>query len=369
MATGQAETARVERPRRSRWPLLGTATAVVAVVLIFHNARYGAVSPRIRNPNDTGGPHRLADPLFGFEHWMAVVEIFSYVALVSILTLVVVLWRRYPRHPYLLMTLAITTLAWLDPVMNWATFASYNPDLWHWPEDWPLVSMSPTVEPLFIPAISMFVFPPFLPAVWALRRIQARSAVDSFVWRHPLVTLSGFVFIAGFLYDFAMEALCVRLGLYSFTQVIPFGSLFVGTRWQFPLLWQSSLISILMIPAALMIYRDDSGRAIAEKLAQRTNILPRRPSLGSFVVMLLVVNLAFIVYGVAYTAVTRWSGAATSVICPWPYPSAKIYDPQGFYEKSGQPGPYSVGKWSTRMSAQPEGRPHAVAADVADCRH
>jgi hypothetical protein len=252
--------------------------------------------------------------------------------------------------------------------MNWATFAAYNPDLWHWPEDWPLFSVSPTVEPLFIPAISMFVVPPFLAGVWALGRVQARRAVDSFVWSHPLLSLAALVFVAGFLYDFVMEALCVRLGLYSFTQVIPFGSLFVGTRWQFPLLWQSSLINILMIPAAVMIYRDDSGRSVAEKLARRAHFLPRRPALGSFVVMLVVVNLSFMIYGVAYTALTRWSGAATSVICPWPYPSAKIYDPQGFYEGSGQPGPYSEGKWTTWMSAQPQGRPNSTKVDISVCR-
>ena len=97
----------------------------------------------------------------------------------------------------------------------------------------------------------------------------------------------------GFVYDFAMEELCVRIGLYTFTQVIPFGSVFLGTRWQFPLLWQSSLISILMIPAAVMIYRDDTGRTVAEKLARRAKILPTRPVLGSFVVMLVGVNLAF----------------------------------------------------------------------------
>jgi Spirocyclase AveC-like len=159
--------------------------------------------------------------------------------------------------------------------------------------------------------------------------------------------------------------MCVRLGLYSFTQVIPFGSLFAGTPWQFPLLWQSSLINILMIPAAVMIYRDDSGRTVAEKLAQRAKISPRRPALGSFAVMLVVVNLAFMIYGVTYTAVTRWSGAATSVVCPWPYPSAKIYDPQGFYERSGQPGPYSAGKWSTWMSGQPNGRPWVSKASKA----
>jgi hypothetical protein len=63
-------------------------------------------------------------------------------------------------------------------------------------------------------------------------------------------------------------------------------------------------------------------------------------------------------YGFVYMAVTRWSGAATSVavaVAPWP--SAKVYDPQGFYEKHGAPGPFSQGIWSIWESAQPHGRP------------
>ncbi len=348
-------------------PWLPVASAVGAVLLglIAYNARYGAVSPRTRNPNDTGRPHPLSDPLFGYSHWIVTIEIFSYLALVAIIALIVVLWRRHPGHPYLLITIAVSTLAWLDAPMNWATFAAYNPDLWHWPEDWPIVSLSPTIEPLFIAAIAMFVVPPFFPAMWVLRRLQAGRARDAFVSRHPLISLSGLVFAFGFVYDFAMEELCVRIGLYTFTQVIPFGSVFTGTRWQFPLLWQSSLISILMIPAAILIYRDDTGRTEAERLALRLNVFPSRRVLGSFLVMLLAVNLAFMAYGVVYTVVSRWSGAATSIVCPWPWPSAKVYDPQGIYEQRGVPGPYSAGIWSSWESAQPDGRPVMLVPPVS----
>jgi hypothetical protein len=194
------------------WSVAAIVVALVLLGLIIRNARYGAVSPRIRNPNDSGGPHPLSDPLFGYGHWIVTIEIFSYLALVTIVALIVVLWRRYLKHPYLLMTIAVTTLAWLDAPMNWVTFAAYNPDLWHWPEDWPIVSLSPTVEPLFIAAISMFVVPPFFPAIRLLRRLQARGSSDSFVSRHPLILLSGLVFVFGFVYDFAMEELCVRGG-------------------------------------------------------------------------------------------------------------------------------------------------------------
>ena len=38
-------------------------------------------------------------------------------------------------------------------------------------------------------------------------------------------------------------------------------------------------------------------------------------------------------------------------------PEAKVYDPQGFYEKAGQPGPYFAGIWSGWQSGQPDGRP------------
>ncbi|MGH3556603.1 MAG: spirocyclase AveC family protein, partial [Mycobacterium sp.] len=45
-----------------------------------------------------------------------------------------------------------------------------------------------------------------------------------------------------------------------------------------------------------------------------------------------------------------------------------VYDPQGFYQENGQPGPYSVGIWSTWMSAQPNGRPSVqLPADGGRC--
>lgn len=107
-------------------------------------------------------PGMLTPEVFG-AYRIVIIEIFSYLAPVSIVALIVALWRRHPRHPYLLMTIAVSTLAWLDAPMNWATFAAYNPDLWHWPEGWPIVSLSPTIEPLFIAAIAMFVVPTFFP--------------------------------------------------------------------------------------------------------------------------------------------------------------------------------------------------------------
>ena len=344
--------------KRSPWLVFAIAVGVVLLGLIIHNARNGAVSPRIRNPNDTGGPHPLSDPLFGYGHWIVTIEIFSYLALVSIIALIAVLWRRYPNHPYLLMTIAVSTLAWLDAPMNWATFAAYNPDLWHWPEDWPIVSLSPTIEPLFIAAIAIFVVPPFFPAIWVLRHLQARRPLDSFVSRHPLISLSDLRF-----------RVRIRLRLRHGRAVRP--RRLVHFHPSDPLRIGLRRYPLAISPAVAVLadqHSDDSGRGV--DLSRRHRTYCRRAAgaacraaadpASAWVrssLMLIGVNLAFMTYGVVYTAVTRWSGAATSIVCPWPWPSAKVYDPQGFYEQSGAPGPFSEGIWSTWESAQPSGRP------------
>jgi hypothetical protein len=52
-------------------------------------------------------------------------------------------------------------------------------------------------------------------------------------------------------------------------------------------------------------------------------------------------------YGGAFGLI-RETKAATSVACPWPFPEVKVYDPQGLYEKHGDPGPFYEGIWASR---------------------
>ncbi|MEU1980972.1 spirocyclase AveC family protein [Nocardia sp. NPDC019395] len=331
------------------------ALALLIVALVAANARQGAVSDRIRNPEVTGAP-RPVEPLFGFDHWMDVIHIGTLVAVLLVIAIWVRMFRRNPRDPVLLMGFMTTMIVWQDPIMNWAPFAVYNPELWHWPEDWPLVSLSPTVEPFVVFGYVLFYLGPYFPAIWVLRKLQARRTPDSFVWKHPLISLTLLILPIGFVFDMILEVSLVRTGMYIYSQVIPIGSLFAGSTYQFPLLWESLSVTFVMIPAGVLIYRDDTGKTVAEKLAQRAEIFAGRPFLGMVLVMFLVMNLSYFVYG-GWFAVIKWTRVATSVACPWPYPEAKVYDPQGFYEESGEPGPYSAGIWSTWMSAQPDGRP------------
>lgn len=346
---------------------LGVVIALAVLGVIAYCARTGAVSDRIRNPDVTGAP-RPVRPLFGYTHWLGFLQqVFTVGTMLAVIVAFAVAWRRHPRHPVLLMAIVTTLIVWQDPIMNWAPYAVYNPQLWHFPEDWPLVSLSPTVEPFLVIGYVMFYLAPYFPAIWILRRIQARRPVDAFVWRHPLICMAGLIFVIGFILDAFLEITLVRTGMYIYSQVIPWLSVFPGKPWQFPLIYESSLVTLVMIPAGVLLYRDDTGRTVAEKLAQRVRIFAGRPVLGMFVVMLVIINAAYFGYGLGF-AVVKWTRTATSVACPWPYPEAKVYDPQGFYEKNGQPGPYSVGIWSTWMSAQPHGRPAVqLPADGGRC--
>jgi hypothetical protein len=132
--------------------------------------------------------------------------------------------------------------------------------------------------------------------------------------------------------------------------------MFGGTTFQFPLIWESLSVTFVMIPAALLVYRDDTGKSVAEKLAAKAKLFPKKPVLGTFLVMFAIINVSYFAYGAWFWAI-KASGAATSVACPWPFPEAKVFDPQGYYEKAGAEGPFSVGKWSTWQQGLPDGRP------------
>ena len=181
------------------------------------------------------GAPRPVRPLFGWTHWLGLEQIGTIVSLTIVVVAIAVLWRRYPKHPILLMALACTSIVWQDPIMNWAPYAVYNPQLWHWPETWGLVSVSPTVEPFVVIGYVMFYLAPYFPAIWILRRLQRGRPVESAVWRHPLLCLGALILVIGFVFDACLEITLVRTQMYIYAQVIPFGSIFTGTHLPVPL--------------------------------------------------------------------------------------------------------------------------------------
>jgi hypothetical protein len=328
------------------------------VLLVFglfaFNSTFGPTTARTINPAVSGAP-RPVEFSFGSD-FIVQMQWGTVGMMVLIIAVCWWAWRRQPGHPYVLMTIAATGIVWQDPIMNWAPYAVYNPQLWHLPETWWLAKLSPTVEPWVVIGYASFYFiVPFFAGTWVLRKWQARSTVDAFVWRHPLITLGALILVIGFVFDAMLEIFSIRAGLYIYSQVIPWGSFNAGDTFQFPLIWESVMVTFVMIPAGVLCYRDDTGRTQAEKLAQQFRLFRSRPTLATFLVMFLFLNIGYFAYGAGFGTI-RASGLATSVACPWPYPEVKIYDPQGYYEREGHPGPFFDGYWNTWMTGH-DGRP------------
>ena len=113
--------------------------------------------------------------------------------------------------------------------MNWAPYAVYNPQLWHWPETWPLVSLSPTVEPFIVVGYATFYFGAVLP-----RGVDPAAHPGAAAGRRRScggtrsISLAVLIFVIGFVFDAMLEIFLVRTQLYIYSQVIPFGSIFAG---------------------------------------------------------------------------------------------------------------------------------------------
>ena len=339
---------------------------LAALVAIAVNARTGPGSARIANPDVVGAP-RPVEPLFGFDHWITVHQIGTVVMMVLLIGGFVLAWRRHPRHPILLMVLATTLFVWQDPIMNWAPFAVYNPELWHWPETWPLVSLAPTVEPFIVIGYATFYMAPYFPAIWILRRLQARRPPESFVWRHPLVSLALLILPIGLVFDAFLEIFLVRTQLYIYSQVMPFGSFAAGEWYQFPFIWETVMVTFVMIPAGVLLYRDDTGKVAGREARPAGAGIPEAAGAGHVPRDVRHHQPGVLRVRRRLRAHPRPPRPRRRSPARGPSPRSKVYDPNGFYEENGQPGPYFPGIWSGWQSAQ-SGRPDVEApADGGRC--
>src|ERR1700676_1798215 len=90
---------------------------LAAIVAIAWNAR-NYPDARAGNPNVTGVP-RPVRYLFGYDHWITVLQVGTVIAVILLVAVFVWGFRRYGPHPVLLMGLVTTIIVWQDPIMNW----------------------------------------------------------------------------------------------------------------------------------------------------------------------------------------------------------------------------------------------------------
>ena len=103
--------------------------------------------------------------------------------MVVVLTIAVHAWRggETPRSPVLLMGLVTTLIVWQDPIMNWSPYAVYNPSCCTGRRSWPLIVLSPTVEPFIVFGYVMFYFGPYFPADLDSAQAAGEAGPESFV--------------------------------------------------------------------------------------------------------------------------------------------------------------------------------------------
>src|SRR6185437_4421067 len=119
------------------------ATVVVLGAIILMTAqKHGPSSPDNLNP-DGGGKPPPVEPLFYPFDWVMWGQILGALLAAGTIVASILVWRRHPGHPVILMVLATSTLFWWDPINNWAIGLVYNPNLWHFPRNWPWLNISP----------------------------------------------------------------------------------------------------------------------------------------------------------------------------------------------------------------------------------
>lgn len=365
------ESEGVDRGGQSRGPVPWKASlcwvlvAAMALFVLVMAEKDGPASPENANSAGAGQTSPVLPLLHPFD-WILWGQVAGALLAAGIVIASVVAWRRRPGHPVVLMVLASSTLLWWDPINNWSIGLVYNPNLWHFPREWPWFNISPVIEPLTSFVYAPYVLLPYFLAMPILRRFQRRSENTAFASRHPLIVLALLTFVIGVIWDAAQEILLTRAQFLTYSHAVDFGTIDAGKNSQFPLLMASVLITVIMIPTSILLYRDDTGKSQAEKVAQRLGLYARHPKMATFLVMTLVLNIAMISFSSAFW-LARTTDAASTVACPWPYPHAKIWDPRGHYEAQGAPGPFTAGNAASWQIRQPDGRPTHTTVESDRC--
>ena len=320
--------------------LVGAFVLMLAISLAY--AGVGMQDHPVR-ANPDPGPSPVS-PLWGITNWSMILTVaFGAIALGLLAGLIRMSVRRGSPHPGLLVFVATVPMALLDPPGNWATFTVYNPDLLHVPIDWPLVRLSPVLEPILAlyGAYPMYFFSIAALTYWFVQRVLVpRASAESFFRRHPLLTL----FVAGFIIDIpldtAFQVFVMRSGVYFYSQAL--GPTLSWGHISFPIvlgLWDWIMVGAVSI----LLARNDRGQSLVlSRIARRTMPAGRRgiasASRQAIVGMVFTVAVTGIPLSL-YTAI-RVSGITHPMMRQWPYPEVKVYDPYGDVQDAGLPGPY-----------------------------
>lgn len=327
--------------RRAGWVLLGLALAVLwGSQLQTGPSRLDMINPAPAGTYDYSGAPRGTPPWLGVAHWPQIMQAGSLVAVLVFFTFAIRASQgQRVWSSLLVLGIAFVISTWMDPTANWVSYAAYNPQLLHYKAGW-WSDMAPTVEPLLMAmSFPVVLSVPGLIAVAAYRRwLHGHPDSGGWVTRHPLLTLLAISWALGWLMDIGFEFLAVRMQIYIYTQAPEWGVLFGGTTYQFPILG-ALLVSGMMAVSGPLLWRDDRGRTLANRVGARIPAARRFPNGSSVIAACLVIALSMFPFYLIFGAI-RVSHGARELAQPWVFQELKVYDPHGDYRRAGTPGPF-----------------------------
>jgi hypothetical protein len=280
---------------------------------------------------------------------------FSILYVVTALVLGWMLWslaRHYRAtgrvQPAAVLLLAFTIFALWDPLINWATYTVFSPDLIHYPIDWPWFgNVAPVVETTWIwGGYGLFYMTPMLFGFWLWRtRVAPRAKPGSFVARHPLLSIGIFGVIFGFIFDVPTELFLMNMNIWHYWQwwgpAISIGN---ATLPLTEIFWTGMMIGAGMV----LLHHDDRGRSQVAVMASRRP-LAQRLHIGEKTMIIVLLTAVYACYLLSF-GVLRVLDLAQNVEDEWPASTSKVYDPYGVAKENGIPGPYfkGFGAWTIR---------------------
>jgi hypothetical protein len=287
-----------------------TRIALIAVVVVAL-AAWASVTAK----SDVRGDPRLGVagaenlpiervPFLGYTNWpLAFSLVFLVVALALLGYYVVVSWRaRFVRHE-LVVFAALVGTAWVDPLGNWATGASFDPRFLHFPTSLPWVNIAPGVEPLMVVVGYPFLF---LTIALLARGIARRTRGARLSGTRGLVVAGLIGFGTGVVVDVAAQVFMMNAHMYVYLSHVPpaltWGKAVVP--W-LPILYDSSGIAMTTV-----LLRIAGQRNTDQTAARPVDITRGWLALSS--VLLTVIALG---------AVLKMLGLMDSTFGgPWPFP-------------------------------------------------
>lgn len=153
-------------------------------------------------------------------------------------------WINYTQHQFLYTTVAFNFGSWCRYVPGWN---SPHPEL--------------------IPVGTFLWCTAYLTLV-AMPAVAGSRFMTWLRSRHPGMSLAkvlGATLLAFVVFDFLLESLILRTGLFSYSTTVPWLTLWAGEPYQFPLYEVVSWCAVYTGLAAIHHFRDDKGFAFAER--------------------------------------------------------------------------------------------------------